>query len=75
MPGMKDYISVTVDEKCVHQQTYLVLRNLQGAAFQKFRKCFPRVSKFAALRPKECVIAGASGTYPLCLGLYHSSEC
>ena len=74
MPGMKDYISVTVDEKCVHQQTYLVLRNLK-AAFQKFRKCFPRVSKFAVLRPKECIIAGASGTYPLCLGLYHSSEC
>lgn len=30
-------------------------------------------SKFCALRPKWCIIAGASGTYSVCVCTYHQN--
>ena len=32
-------------------------------------------SKFAELRPKECVLAGATGTHSVCVCMCNSSEC
>ena len=68
MPGNKDCILVLKDGHRVLEQKYLqvVLCNLKEA-FQRYKNTFPvkliSFSKFASLQPKECVLAGASGTH------------
>ena len=62
MPGKKNYISVrNTDGEKVHQQKRLVLCNLKEA-YHQFKVMHQGVtvgfSKFAQLRPKECVLAG-----------------
>ena len=53
-----------------------MLCNLKEA-YQQFRTEFPEVnvgfSKFAELRPKECVLAGASGTHCVCVCTIHQN--
>ena len=43
--------------------------------FQKLKEVFPDTkidfSKFASLRPKKCVLAGASGTHSVCACTIH----
>src|SRR6267154_676964 len=59
MPGRKDYVSVTVNGKREHAQKQLILCNLREA-FRAFKDIYPDLkigfSKFAELRPKECIL-------------------
>ena len=54
----------------VHVQKRLVLSNLREL-YQMFKDRYPNetigFSKFADLRPKHCVLAGASGTHSVCV--------
>lgn len=76
MPGMKDYISMRENEKRVHIQKRLILSNLKEL-HQRFREIYPvdkvGFSKFASLRPKNCVLAGASGTHTICVCAMHQN--
>jgi len=76
MPGMKDYVSVNIGGQRQHKQKRLVLCNLKEA-FGQFKETFPDhkvgFSKFAELRPKECVLAGGSGTHAVCVCTIHQN--
>ena len=76
MPGKKDYVSVRQAEKRVHIQKRLILGNLREI-YQLFKERFPSqfvgFSKFAELRPKHCVLAGASGTHAVCVCTIHQN--
>ena len=71
MPGKKDSLSVLgEDGKRVHKQKRLLLCNLLEA-YNTFKANHPECkigfSTFAQLRPRECVLAGASGTHSVCV--------
>ena len=76
MPGKKDCILVVKDGHQVLEQKYPVLCNLKEA-FQRYKGKFPDkkigFSKFASLRPKECVLVVASGTHSVCVGTIHQN--
>ena len=76
MPGKKDFVSVTADGEKSHVQKRLILCNLKEA-FVAFKEEHPdkniHFSKFAELRPKECVLAGASGTHSVCVCTIHQN--
>ncbi|KAL5477704.1 hypothetical protein EMCRGX_G024538 [Ephydatia muelleri] len=77
MPGKKDFVSVRgADGKRVHKQKRLLMCNLREA-YREFKECNPALkvgfSKFAQLRPAECVIAGASGTHSVCVCKIHQN--
>ena len=77
MPDKKDFVSIRKDNQRAHVQKRLMLGNLKEL-YQEFKEKHPTdkigFSKFADLRPKHCILAGASGnTYCLCL--YHSPKC
>ncbi|KAL5518045.1 hypothetical protein EMCRGX_G003713 [Ephydatia muelleri] len=77
MPGMKDYVSVRgTNGQRVHQQKRLLLCNLREA-YSEFKKRNPRLkvgfSRFAQLRPRECILAGASGTHTVCVCQIHQN--
>ena len=67
MPGQKDKASIS---KSVYEQKRLVLSNL-SELHSLFKIKFPLIkvdfSKFAALRLKQFVLAGPSGTYSVCV--------
>ena len=73
MPGKKDCVSVG---RSVYKQKRLVLCNLKEL-FNAFKVKYPEVkigfSKFASLRPKWCVLAGASGTHSVCVCTIHQN--
>ena len=75
MRGRKDFVSVKQGEQRLHIQKRLVLSNLREA-YQLFKDRFPtetvEFSKFADLRPRHCILAGASGIHSVCL--HHPSE-
>ncbi|CAH0555039.1 unnamed protein product [Brassicogethes aeneus] len=67
MPGMKDYVSIRKDDGSrEHVQKRLVLCNL-AELYSNFQLKYPNVriglSKFSQIRPRNCVLAGASGTH------------
>ena len=76
MPGKKDFVSTKVEGKRVHVQKRLVLNNLREV-YREFKEKFPArkvgFSKFAELRPKHCVLAGASGTHSVCVCTIHQN--
>ena len=76
MPGKKDFVSVKKDGKREHIQKRLVLANLKEV-YTEFKSKFPEkkveFSKFAELRPKHCVLAGASGTHSVCVCTIHQN--
>lgn len=76
MPGRKDFVSVKQGDQRVHVQKRLVLNNLKEA-YQLFKDKFPDekigFSTFAELRPKQCVLAGASGTHTVCVCTIHQN--
>ena len=78
MPGKKDFVSVKQEGKRVHVQKRLMLSNLREV-YHEFKEKFPDrkigFSKFAELRPKHCILAGASGTHSVCACVYNSSKC
>ena len=59
-----------------HIQKRLVLSNLREV-YCEFKERFPDCkigfSKFAGLRPKHCVLAGASGTHSVCVSTIHQN--
>lgn len=69
MPGMKDVVSVkSEDGRCLMQKRLLLL-DLRGL-FLAFKENNPDLqvgfSKFAQLRPRQCILAGSSGTHSVC---------
>jgi hypothetical protein len=76
MPGKKDFVSVKKEGQRQHVQKRLVLSNLREV-YLEFKERFPdhnvRFSKFAELRPKHCVLAGASGTHTVCVCTIHQN--
>jgi len=76
MPGRKDFVSIRKEEGRVHIQKRLVLCNLKEL-YRLFKESFLHVaigfSKFAELRPKHCILAGASGTHCVCVCTIHQN--
>ena len=76
MPGKKDFVSVKGDHGREHVQKRLILSNLKEL-YQDFKQKHPTerigFSKFAELRPKHCVLAGASGTHSVCVCTIHQN--
>jgi len=76
MPGMKDFVSVIVNGKRQPVQKRLVLCNIKEA-FLQYKETNPDqkigFSTFAALRPKECILAGGSGTHTVCVCTIHQN--
>lgn len=77
-PGMRDFVG-KYDEKGERQKIprRLVLMNLLEA-FELFKEEYPNdkigFSKFAALRPIECVLAGSThGIHTTCVCVYHQN--
>ena len=70
MPGKKDFVSVKKEGKRQHVQKRSVLSNLREVYSEfkeRFAGCKIGFSKFSELRPKHCVLAGASGTHTVCV--------
>ena len=76
MPGKKDCISVRGEEGRITMQKRLILSNLQEL-YRSFKDKHPEqkigFSKFAELRPRHCVLAGASGTHSVCVCTTHQN--
>ena len=76
MPGKKDFVSVKLEGKRMHVQKRLVLNYLREV-YHEFKEKFPDrkigFSKFAELRPKHCILAGASGTHSVCVCTIHQN--
>ena len=76
MPGKKDFVSVKQGGKRLHVQKRLVLSNLREV-YCEFKRQFSDhkigFSKFAELRPKHCILAGASGTHSVCVCTIHQN--
>lgn len=76
-PGTKDCVTVKNENgDKVAMSKRLVLCNLMEA-FRSFKDKHPGVkigfSKFAELRPKNCVLAGSSGTHSVCVCTTHQN--
>ena len=73
LPGKKDFVSVS---KNVHVQKRLILCNLKEL-HSAFKSKHPTLqvgfSKFCSLRPKWCIVAGASGTHSVCVCTIHQN--
>ena len=77
MPGRKDCVSVmTAGGKREQRQKRLLLCSLKEA-YEHFKSLHPSTkvgfSTFASLRPKECVLAGSSGTHSVCVCTLHQN--
>ncbi|XP_071578919.1 uncharacterized protein [Temnothorax nylanderi] len=76
MPGQKDCITIRNGDEKMKVQKRLVLCNLREA-HALFKERYPNLkvqfSKFAALRPKYCILAGASGTHSVCVCCIHQN--
>ena len=76
MPDKKDFICIRKGNQCVHVQKRLMLGNLKEV-YQQFKEKHPTdkigFSKFADLRPKHCILAGASGTHTVCVCTIHQN--
>jgi hypothetical protein len=76
MPGTKDYVSVDSEGKTVRLQKRLILCNLKEV-YLSFKEQNPEkllgFSKLAELRPKNCVLAGASGMHAVCVRTIHQN--
>ncbi|GBL67857.1 hypothetical protein AVEN_124150-1 [Araneus ventricosus] len=73
LPGMKDVVSIG---KKVYERKRLILCTL-GELYSSFKLEYPNLkiglSKFCSLRPKWCVLAGASGTHLVCVCTIHQN--
>lgn len=77
MPGQNDCVSVRqTDGKKSKIQKRLVLCNLKEA-YVEFKNMYPDLkvgfSKFAELRPRECILADAAGTHTVCVCKIHQN--
>jgi hypothetical protein len=76
MPGKRDYISIKVSGAKIHEQKRLLLCNLKEL-YSNLKNSHPGdkvgFSKFASLRPSNCIMVGAVGTHSVCV--YNSPKC
>lgn len=77
LPGMKDCCAIkTSDGEKVMVQKRLVYCNLREL-YKLFKlehpDCKVGFSKFAELRPVQCILAGASGTHTVCVCVIHQN--
>lgn len=77
LAGMKDFKSVKdCDGNRIRVQKKLVLCNLKEL-YQNFKAKYDSVpigfSKFAALRPAHCILAGSSSTHVVCVCTIHQN--
>jgi hypothetical protein len=76
MPGTKDNILIKVSGVKIHEQKQSLLCNLKEL-YCHFKNSHPGVkigfSKFSSLHPRNCIMAGASGTHSVCM--YNSPKC
>lgn len=76
MPGVKDKISVRINDEKKVMQKRMVLEDVVEL-HRQFKIAHPECpvgfSKFAELRPKHCVLAGAPGTHVVCVCTYHQN--
>ena len=76
-PSAKDFLRIRNEEGIKESvQKCLVLMNLKEAfALYKSDETNPCIgfSTFAELRPKNCILAGASGTHSVCVCIYHQN--
>lgn len=75
--GKREYVRVNEDGTIIKKQRRLIMCNLREA-FTFFKERFPQhkvgFSKFAELRPKECVLAlDKHGTHSVCVCEYHQN--
>lgn len=76
-PGIREYVRCNTDGNYEKVQRRLILMNL-NEAFQIFKEENPGhkigFSKFASIRPKECVLAGSThGIHTTCVCVYHQN--
>lgn len=76
LPGKKDCVTVGQGKDREKKQKRLLLLNL-SEAYHKFKSEMSTdsvsFSKFCLLRPKECVLAGSSGTHSVCVCMIHQN--
>ena len=76
MPGRKDFVTVRKLDQRIQVQKRLVLCNLRELC-RMFKDRYSDetigFSKFACLRPKHCILAGASGTHSVCVCTIHQN--
>lgn len=76
MPGKKDYISISKNGKRYQEQKRLLLYNL-SELHAKFNETYPEIkislSTFGQHRPRECILAGQSGTHNVCVCKIHEN--
>ena len=77
LPGMKDFIIMRNEHGDKQKiQKRLLLLNLREL-YQLLKEEHPHVkvgfTKFSLLRPKNCVLAGSSGTHSICVCSYHQN--
>ena len=76
MPGKKDFVTVRKSDQRIQVQKRLVLCNLREL-YRMFKDRYSDetigFSKFACLRPKHCILAGASGTHSVCVCTIHQN--
>ncbi len=58
-----------------HVQKRLVLREVYLGFKERFPDHKVGFLKFAELRPKHCVLAGASGTHAVAMCVHNTSKC
>lgn len=77
MPGKKDTISVRGDDGQKQLVQKRLLRANLKIIFFKFQNEFADIkisfSKFATFRPRNCVLAGSSGTHAVCVCPLHEN--
>lgn len=77
LPGMKDYVTVRNDDgtkvKLQKRLVYCDLKELYRNFKLEYPNCGIGFSKFAELRPQECVLAGACGTHTVCVCIIHQN--
>lgn len=76
MAGKKNYVTVKENGNKIHKQKRLMLSNLRES-YRFYKEQHPNFkvsfSKFAQLRPRQCILPGAHGTHTVCVCLYHEN--
>lgn len=76
MPGKSDYATIWENGMKLQRQKRLIMGNLKEI-FILFKESYSNIaigfSKFAELRPKQCLLAGATGTHTICLCVAHQN--
>lgn len=76
-PGIRDYVRLKSDGGYEKIQRRLIMMDLRDV-YDKFKEKYPNrkigFSKFASIRPKECVLAGSThGIHRTCICLDHQN--